>query len=595
MSVTVTRVFDLLRYNLEKFPKDEFISGKIAGVWKKYSTSDFIDTVDQLSRGLIGLGISKDSRVGVMSSNRPEWNITDFAITQLGAYQVPLYPTLAEHDIKYILGDAGISIIFIADCALYQKVKAVADTSHPNIKLYTFDEVKGANNWMEIVEAGASHADLDLRPYREAVKPEDVLTLIYTSGTTGTPKGVMLTHDNLVQNFKNLAILFPGGIKKAISFLPLSHVYERILGYLYMFTDASIYYAESMETIVADIQFIKPHTFCTVPRLLEKVYDKIMEKGKALTGVKKNIFFWAVKLGEQYETDKDWFYHFKLGIARKLVFKKWQEALGGEIIAIVSGGAALNPRLARIFWAAGLCVFEGYGLTETSPVITVNYPEHMMFGTVGPPINGVEVKIAEDGEVLARGHNIMKGYYKRDDLTAETIDAEGWFHTGDIGELIDGKFLKITDRKKEIFKTAGGKYVAPQMLENKYKESVLIEQIMVLGENRKFPAALIVPNFAALKAWCQKKLIDYSTNEEMVHNPAVHEKYAQVIEQASTEFGKWEQVKRFVLLTKEWTIEGGEYTPKLSLKRKVILEKNKEAIEQLYKDAEEYKPNQDKH
>lgn len=589
MSVTVTRVFDLLRYNLENFPKEEFISGKIAGVWKKYSTRDFTDTVDQLSRGLIGLGINKGSRVAVMSTNRPEWNITDFAITQLGAFQVPLYPTLAEHDIKYILGDADISVIFISDCVLYQKVRAVVEANHPDIKLYTFDEVKGAGNWMEVVNAGAAQTDLDLTPYREAVSPEDVLTLIYTSGTTGTPKGVMLTHDNLVQNFKNLAVLFPGGIKKAISFLPLSHVYERILGYLYMFTDASIYYAESMETIVADIQFIKPHTFCTVPRLLEKVYDKIMEKGKALTGVKRNIFFWAVQIGEQYETDKDWFYHFKLGIARKLVFKKWQEALGGEIIAIVSGGAALNPRLARIFWAAGLPVFEGYGLTETSPVITVNYPEHIMFGTVGPPINGVEIKIAEDGEVLARGHNIMKGYYKRDDLTAETIDAEGWFHTGDIGELIDGKFLKITDRKKEIFKTAGGKYVAPQMLENKYKESVLIEQIMVLGENRKFPAALIVPNFAALKAWCQKKSIDYTTNEEMVRNSAVLEKYAQVIEQASTEFGKWEQVKRFVLLTKEWTIEGGEYTPKLSLKRKVILEKNKDAIEKLYKDAEDYK------
>lgn len=592
MPVSVTRVFDLIQYNLEKFPKDEFISGKINGVWKKFSTREFSDTVDDLSRGLIGLEVIKGSRIGVMSANRPEWNVTDFAITQLGAYQVPLYPTLAEHDIKYILKDAGISIVFVADQLLYQKVKTVVDTVDADIKLFTFEEVAGADNWKTLIDAGKATPELDLEPYRSAVTPQDVLTLIYTSGTTGTPKGVMLTNDNLVQNFKNLEVIFPKGIRKAISFLPLSHVYERILGYLYLFTDTSIYYAESMETIVADIQFVKPNVFCTVPRLLEKVYDKIMEKGKSLTGIKRKMFFWAVQLGEEFETDKDWFYHFKLNIARKLVFTKWKDALGGEILAIVSGGAALNPRLARIFWAADMPVFEGYGLTETSPVITVNYPGHVMFGTVGPAINGVEIKIAEDGEVLTRGHHVMKGYYNREDLTAETIDAEGWFHTGDIGEVVAGKFLKITDRKKEIFKTTGGKYVAPQMLENKYKESVLIEQIMVLGENRKFPAALIVPNFAALKSWCEKKSIPYTTHEEMVLNTQVLEKYKQVIELASADFGKWEQVKRFVLLTKEWSIEGGEFTPKLSLKRKVILEKNKDRIEKLYKDAEDYKSEQ---
>lgn len=592
MPVSVTRVFDLIQYNLENFPKDEFISGKINGVWKKFSTREFSDTVDDLSRGLIGLEVDKGTRIGVMSANRPEWNVTDFAITQLGAFQVPLYPTLAEHDIKYILKDAGISIVFVADQLLYQKVKTVVDTVDADIKLFTFEEVAGADNWKSLIDAGKASPELDLEPYRNAVTPQDVLTLIYTSGTTGTPKGVMLTNDNLVQNFINLEVIFPKGIRKAISFLPLSHVYERILGYLYLFTDTSIYYAESMETIVADIQFVKPNVFCTVPRLLEKVYDKIMEKGKSLTGIKRKMFFWAVQLGEEFETDKDWFYHFKLNIARKLVFTKWKDALGGEIIAIVSGGAALNPRLARIFWAADMPVFEGYGLTETSPVITVNYPGHVMFGTVGPAINGVEIKIAEDGEVLTRGHHVMKGYYNREDLTAETIDAEGWFHTGDIGEVVAGKFLKITDRKKEIFKTTGGKYVAPQMLENKYKESVLIEQIMVLGENRKFPAALIVPNFVALKSWCEKKSIPYTTPEEIVLNTQVLEKYKQVIELASADFGKWEQVKRFVLLTKEWSIEGGEFTPKLSLKRKVILEKNKDRIEKLYKDAEDYKSEQ---
>lgn len=592
MPATVTRVFDLLRYNLEKFPKDEFISGKSNGTWNKYSTQQFSDTVDNLSKGLIGLGMQKGSKIAVMSHNRPEWNITDFAITQFGGYQVPLYPTLAEHDIKFIVDNAGISIVFVADEALYKKVKSVCTAVNPEIRIYTFDEVPGAEHWKVLTDAGAADDFTDLQPYRDAVAPEDVLTLIYTSGTTGTPKGVMLTHDNLVQNFKNSAVIFPHDVKKVLSFLPLSHIFERMITYLYMFTDASLYYAESMETIVADIQFVKPNGFSTVPRLLEKVYDKIMEKGKALSGIKRSLFFWSVALAEQFEMEKSWFYNFKLGIARKLVFKKWKEALGGEIIVIVSGGAALNPRLARIFWAAGMPVFEGYGLTETSPVITVNHFDNTMFGTVGPAIDGVEVKIAEDGEVLTRGHNVMKGYYDRDDLTAETIDAEGWFHTGDIGELVEGKYLKITDRKKEIFKTAGGKYVAPQMLENKYKESPLIEQIMVLGENRKFPAALIVPNFEALKNWCAKKGISYTTKEEIICNAQVIEKFNQEIERGSVEFGKWEQVKRFALLANEWSIEGGELTPKLSLKRKVILEKNKDRIEKVYKDAEDYKGEQ---
>ena len=591
MPVTVTRVFDLLKYNLDKFPKEEFISGKINGEWKKYSTQKFSDTVDQLSKGLITLGIGKASKVAVMSPNRPEWNITDFAITQIGAYQVPLYPTLAELDIQFILTNAEVSVIFLADEALYQKVKPVCEQVNPAIKLYTFNQVDGAANWQELIDAGIAAGDsIDLEPLRAAVTADDILTLIYTSGTTGTPKGVMLTHNNLVQNFKSLSTIFPENVKTVLSFLPLSHIFERMITYLYMFTDGALYYAESMETIVADIQYVKPNAFSTVPRLLEKVYDKIMEKGKELTGIKRKIFFWSVALAEQYEQKNSWYYNLKLSVARKLVFKKWQQALGGEIIVIVSGGAALNPRLARIFWAAGMPVVEGYGLTETSPVITVNYFDNTMFGTVGPAIKGVEVKIAPDGEVLTRGHNVMKGYYQREDLTAETIDAEGWFHTGDIGEMLEGKFLKITDRKKEIFKTAGGKYVAPQTLENKYKESTVIEQIMVLGENRKFPMALIVPNFTALQAWAKFKGIPYTTNEEMIKDPHVLEKFEKEIEHGSIGFGKWEQVKRFALLANEWSIEGGEFTPKLSLKRKVILGKFKDLIEKVYKDAEDYKP-----
>lgn len=588
MSVTITRVFDLLSYNLVNFPKQEFISGKINGEWKKYSTADFCQTTDNLSKGLTTLGIGKGSRVAVMAHNRPEWNICDYAIMQLGAYQIPLYPTLADHDVKFIIENAEITIVFVGDEKLYHKVLAVTQQINHPVKVYCIDKFSGAPNWEDLIELGKS-VEVDLQNYRDAVTPEDILTIIYTSGTTGTPKGVMLTHNNLVQNFKKSAIIFPKEVKVALSFLPLSHIFERMIIYLYAYADVSIYYAESMDTIVADIQYVKPNSFSTVPRLLEKVYDKIMEKGKDLKGIKRGIFFWSLALAEKFDIENGWWYNFKLNIARKLVFKKWQEALGGNIVVMASGGAALNPRLARIFWAAGMPVFEGYGLTETSPVITVNHFGATMFGTVGTVIEGVEIKIAEDGEILTRGHHVMKGYYLRDDLTAESIDTDGWFHTGDIGEIVNGKFLKITDRKKEIFKTAGGKYIAPQMLENKYKESPLIEQIMVLGENRKFPAALIIPTFPALKSWCEKKGIPYTTNEEMIKHEEIINKYAKIVAELGAEFGKWEQVKRFELLPKEFTIEGGELTPKLSLKRKVILEKNKNIIEKIYIDAENYK------
>lgn len=589
MAATITRVFDLLQYNLEQFPKAEFISGKVKGEWVKYSTQKFCSTVDLLSKGLISIGMGKASRIAVMSHNRPEWNLTDFAIMQIGAYQIPLYPTLAEHDIKFIIENAEVTVVFAADEALSQKLQAVNKELKTPVRIYTFDEVAGAENWNTLLKAGEAQAEVNLEEYRAEVKADDILTLIYTSGTTGTPKGVMLTHNNLVKNFESSAVLLPEGIKKGLSFLPLSHIFERMVVYLYIYSDVGVYYAESMETIVADIQFVKPNVFSTVPRLLEKVYEKIMEKGKALTGIKRGIFFWSVALAEKYETKNNWFYNLKLAIVRKLVFKKWQEALGGNIVVIVSGGAALNPRLARIFWAAGMPVFEGYGLTETSPVITVNHFGNTMFGTVGPAIEGMEIKIAEDGEVLARGHAIMKGYYLRDDLTAQAIDSEGWFHTGDIGQIVGGRFLKITDRKKEIFKTAGGKYVAPQPIENKFKETPLVEQVMVLGENRKFPAALIVPNFVALRTWAAKKGINYTTDEEMVKNSQVIEKFNQIMELSCKDFGKWEQVKRVVLLPKQWSIDGGELTPKLSLKRKVILEKNADIIENIYADAEGFK------
>ncbi len=583
----ITRIFDLLEHSKINHPKDVLLAGKHNSVWRTYSTAEFLNLVDQLSRGLVGLGIGKSDKVAIMSANRPEWNICDFGIIQLGAVQVPMYPTLAQSDIQYILADAEVKIVFVSDQILYNKVKVACDELNRGIKIYSFDEIRGASNWKDVISLGENAAGVDLNAYRTEVLPDDILTLIYTSGTTGTPKGVMLSHSNLVSNVINSSVLYPPGFGKALSFLPISHIFERMVIYMYFYIGCSVYYAESMETIAADINEVKPHGFTTVPRLLEKVYDRIVAKGAELKGTKRKLFFWALNLGLRYEmdgTNGSW-YQLQLKIANKLIFNKWREALGGNIMALVSGGAALQPRLARVFWAANMPVLEGYGLTETSPVICVNglARGEAMFGTVGKTIKGVEVKIAPDGEILCKGPNVMLGYYKRPDLTAQAIDADGFFYTGDIGELVDGKFLKITDRKKEIFKTAGGKYIAPQVLENKFKESPFIEQIMVLGENERFPSALIVPSFPALKEWCAKMQIPYNSNAEIVKNEKVFEKLAEEVNVFNQTFGNWERVKKIELLSAEWSIEGGELTPKLSLKRKFILEKNKTIIEKIYR------------
>lgn len=583
MSKSVTRVFDLIEYSTQRNRREHFLNGKVNGKWHTVSNFDFKDQVNLLSNSLINLGLGKGSRVAVMSNNRIEWNVCDFAIMQIGAYQIPLYPTLGENDIKFIIENAEISHVFVADATLYTKIQSALSAIERPIFVYTYEDVPNAVNWKMLLNPDKLH---DLSAFRDAVTEDDILTIIYTSGTTGQPKGVMLTHRNLVENVKNSSPLFPSYIKRTVSFLPLSHIFERMIVYMYMYMDIDLYYAESMDTIVADIQEVKPDGFSCVPRLLEKIYDKIMEKGKTLKGFKRSIFFWSVGLAEQFDHKKSFWYNLKLGIARKLVFKKWKEALGGKVKLLVSGGAALNPRLCRIFWAAGIPVFEGYGLTETSPVITVNNFNATKFGTVGAPIQGVEVKIAEDGEVLTRGHNVMKGYYKQEEITKQTIDQDGWFHTGDIGEIVDGKFLKITDRKKEIFKTAGGKYIAPQPLENKFKESFLIEQIMVLGENKRFAAALIVPAVDSLKKWCADQGISNESVAEMVQNTEVISRYYEELKKYNQDFGRWEQIKCFTLLDKEWSIEGGEFTPKLSLKRKFILNKYASQIERMYLDAE---------
>jgi len=588
--MAVTRIFDLLEHCRTNFPKEDMVAGKQDGAWRRYSTSEFSELADSVSRGLIAHGIRKGDKVAIMAPNRPEWNICDFGIMQTGATQVPMYPTLAENDVRYILQDAEVKVAFVGDKALFEKLAQAKSALQSDLKIFTFDQVAGASHWLEVVEAGRQNAETDLQQYRDQITPEDLLTLIYTSGTTGTPKGVMLTHNNLVSNVTSSSVMYPANFNKALSFLPLSHIFERMVIYMYFYIGSSVYYAESMETIVADINEVKPNGFTTVPRLLEKVYDRIVAKGSELTGIKRKLFFWALDLGLQYELDgkNGILYELKLKLANKIIFNKWREALGGNILALVSGGAALQPRLARVFWAAQIPVLEGYGLTETSPVITVNGlgKGETMFGTVGRPIKDVQVKIAPDGEILCKGPNVMKGYYNRPDATAESIDSEGYFHTGDIGELIDGQYLRITDRKKEIFKTAGGKYVAPQVLENKFKESIYIEQVMVLGENERFPSALIVPSFANLKDWCTRKEIPYDSNADIIKNKAVIDKIYAEVERYNNDFGKWERVKKIELLPAEWSIEGGELTPKLSLKRKFILDKNKLLIEKIYRNSE---------
>ncbi len=585
LSAETTRLFDFIPYQLQQFPQDVCLAGKENGTWRTYSTQEILNAANELSTGLLRKGIGPGDKVALIANNRPEWIIADLAILQIGAINVPIYSTISEKDYAFIFNDSEVKLCFVSDEELLSKAKKAQESSPSLSEIYTFEPITDALHWSELLD---TRPDMDkINELKAGVKASDLATLIYTSGTTGVPKGVMLSHQNIASNVIASKERLPvNDSARGVSFLPLCHVYERMLIYLYAYTGVSLYFAESMDTIGADIKEVGPEVFTAVPRLLEKVYDKIIAKGEELGGIKKALFFWAVSVGEKFEPygANGPIYEIKLKLARKLIFSKWQEALGGNVKAIASGSAALNPRLARIFNAANIPVLEGYGLTETSPVISVNQIENggMKIGTTGRPIKDVHVKIAEDGEILVKGPNVMMGYYKRPDLTSEVIDEDGWFHTGDIGTMVGGEFLKITDRKKEIFKTSGGKYVAPQIIENSFKESRFIEQIMVIGENRKHPSALVVPNYEFLEEWCKRKGVSFSDKSDLINNQRVIDRYQREIEEKNKEFGRWEQIKKFKLLKDEFSIEGGEITPTLKLKRKKILEKYAALIDGIY-------------
>jgi len=590
-----SRLFDVIDWQLKHSPLDDSLAAKENGLWRKFSTAEVIEKVNALGAGLLSIGIrrndmsvEKRDKVAILSKNRPEWLFVDMAVQKTGAILVPIYPTINPSELEYVLNDAEVKCIFVNDGDLYEKVQDVRARIPHLQHIYTFEPVEGAPQWTSLLDKATPELREQLHTAAAEVRYEHPATIIYTSGTTGTPKGVMLSHKNILSNIMNCMDVFEEmGIRgtRALSFLPLNHIFEKMVTYIYLYTGISVYYAEGMDTIGENLKEVKPTVFTTVPRLLEKVYEKIMATGTNAGGIKKHIFLWAISLGNRFEINarQSWWYRLQLAVANKLVFSKWREALGGNIKAIVTGAAACQVKLLKLFTAGKIVIMEGYGLTETSPVISVNRfdEKKRMFGTVGPVVQGVAVQLGEDGEICVKGDSVMLGYYKRPDLTAEVIQ-DGWFHTGDIGTFVDGLFLKITDRKKEIFKTSGGKYVAPQPIENKMKESRIIEQIMVVGAGQKFPAALIVPAFAAIKNHYKQKGKEYPGNEAAVRDPEIIKLFKETVERYNTHFNHVEQVKKIELLPNEWTIEGGELTPTLKLKRKVILEKYSDVIEKIY-------------
>ncbi len=589
------RLFDCIDHQLQNFPKADMLAAKENGVWVKYSTQMVADIANRLSAGLLEMGVSGNDftpegsdKIAIISNNRPEWVFTDLAVQQLGAILVPVYPTTNPLELAFILNDAAVKFVFVSSIDLYEKAKDVC-VNVPSVKnIYCFDKIEGVLHWSELTNL-ANEANLQkVNTIKAGIPSSHLATIIYTSGTTGTPKGVMLMHSNIYSNVAFAKASFPfedAPETKTLSFLPLNHIFEKMVTYIYLYSGIGIYYAESLDTIGDNLKEIKPNGFTTVPRLLEKVFEKIMLKGAELKGVKRDLFYWAVALAEKYDNIESggWWYNIQLAIANKLIFNKWRDALGGNISFIVTGGAACQVKLLRIFNAAQIPVYEGYGPTENSPVISVNRKQKggTKIGTVGPPVDGIQVKLAEDGEICVAGPCVMLGYYKRPDLTAETV-VDGWLLTGDIGVWVDDKYLKITDRKKELFKTSGGKYVAPQPIENKLKESPFVEQVMVVGAERKFVGALIVPSIPTLKEWMREKNIPFTTTEDALHHPKVLELYRELVESFNTFFNHVEQIKKFELIPREWSIETGEMTPKLSLKRKVVMEKFKDAVERIY-------------
>ena len=580
----VTRLFDIADLQLAEFPQPICVESLEDGKMRSYSTKEFVEISEQLALGLMDLGIRPGDKVALTSGNRAEWAIVDQAVLRIGAIGIPIYPTMSADDYAYVLEHSGSKVFFLSNAELLAKAR-LAQAKVPAVEhLFTFERIAGATHWKELLGRGTERR-AELEAYKTAVKNSDLATIIYTSGTTGKPKGVMLSHNNILSNVESSALRLPverGA--RAISFLPLCHIYERMLMYLYQRAGMQVRFQETLEELGARIKEMRPDVFTAVPRLLEKIYDAILTKGEALTGIKRKLFFWSLDLGDRYEVHgRSWWYDMQLGIARKLVFSKWREALGGNVKCVASGSAALQPRLARIFNAAGVPLMEGYGLTETSPVASVNDARNdgLRFGSVGRPIKDVQIRIAEDGEILIKGPNVMMGYYKEPELTREVLSPDGWFHTGDIGELRDG-FLYITDRKKEMFKTSGGKYVAPQAIENKLKASRFIEQAMVIGENRKFPAALIVPSFTFLKDYCALKGIPYENPQQIIQEKRITDRIFVEVEKVNAGLGHWEQIKRIELLPAEFSVDGGELTPSLKLRRKPIMAKYTTQVERIY-------------
>ncbi len=586
-----TRIFDILDRMDKKFAeKSDVLAAKIDGKWKTFSTKDYVHHAYMLSYGLLALGLKPGDKIASVSNNRPEWNFLDMAMSKVGIIHVPVYPTISDNDFDYLLNHAEPKLLLVSDKSLYNRVNPIAEKVESIEEVYSFNNLEGVKNWKEIYELGLKNEEKlkdELTKIKSEVNADSLATLIYTSGTTGNPKGVMLSHGNIMSNVDGITQVFDfDETDNALSFLPISHIFERTIDYYFQYQGVSIYYAENLGTIANNLKEIKPTVFIAVPRVIETVYDKIIGKGKDLKGVKKQLFFWAVNLGLKFDFDrgKDWFYQLKLKIASKLIFSKWREAVGGRIKIIVTGGAAIQPRLIKVFSAAGMPLVEGYGMTETSPVIAANNFDKglIKIGTVGPVFPGVNVKISDDGEIMVKGSTVMMGYYKEPELTKDTIEDDGWLHTGDIGTFVDDVYLKITDRKKELFKLSSGKYISPQAIENKFKESFFIEQVFVFGENQKFASAIIVPNFSFLHNWCSLHGVKYQDNADLIKIKEVVQRYQKEVNAMNKQLGKTEQVKRFRLVHDDWSSQTGELSPTLKLKRRYLVEKYKSIIDDIF-------------